>query len=80
MQRQFAADAPDELWCIGIIEHPTKSGKVYCCGVLDTFSRRVVGLSIADHTRAELVVDALRYALWRRQPGGETILHSDRGS
>ncbi|MBS4104489.1 IS3 family transposase [Tsukamurella paurometabola] len=80
VQRQFAADAPDELWCTDITEHPTKTGKVYCCGVLDTFSRRLVGLSIADHMRTELVVDALQYALWRRQPDGETILHSDRGS
>lgn len=80
VQRQFTADAPDELWCTDITEHPTKTGKLYCCGVLDSFSRRLVGLSIADHMRTELVVDALQYALWRRDPDGETIVHSDRGS
>ncbi|MGY1763751.1 DDE-type integrase/transposase/recombinase [Geodermatophilus sp. SYSU D00779] len=42
-----------------ITEHPTAEGKVYCAAVLDVFSRTVVGWSIADHMRAELVVDAL---------------------
>lgn len=49
--------------------------------VLDAFSRRVVGWSIADHIRAELVVDAVQMAIWRRQPpAGQTIAHSDHGS
>ena len=46
--------------------------------VIDCFSRRVVGWSIADHIRSELVVDALQMATWRRRPTG-TIVHSDRG-
>src|SRR5690606_10041239 len=54
-------------------------GKVYCCAVLDVFSRVVVGWSIADHMRSDLVVDALQMATWRRHPKG-TIVHSDRGS
>jgi len=49
--------------------------------VLDAFSRRVVGWSIADHMRTELVVDALQMAIWRRRPPvGQTIAHSDHGS
>jgi transposase InsO family protein len=48
--------------------------------VLDAFSRRVVGWSIADHLRTELVVDALQMAIWRRPPAGQTIAHSDHGS
>ncbi|WP_411266639.1 DDE-type integrase/transposase/recombinase [Enemella evansiae] len=45
--------------CTDITEHPAGDGKVYCCAVLDVFSRVVVGWSIADHMRTELVVDAL---------------------
>jgi len=45
--------------------------------VLDAFSRRVIGWSIADHLRAELVVDALQMAIWRRQPAEPTVVHSD---
>src|SRR5213076_2845054 len=79
VQRRFVADAPDRLWCTDITEHPTREGKVYCAAVLDVYSRRIVGWSIADHLRSELVVDALEMARWRRHPHG-TIVHSDRGS
>lgn len=80
VQRKFIAEAPDQLWCTDVTEHPTRDGKVYCCAVLDVFSRRIVGWSIADHIRSELVVDALQMATWRRQPDPGAIVHSDRGS
>lgn len=81
VQRRFVADAPDRLWLTDITEHPTREGKVYLAAVLDVYARRVVGWSIADHLRAELVVDALEMARWRRRPApGRTVLHSDRGA
>jgi putative transposase len=80
VQRRFVADAPNRLWCTDVTEHPTGTGKVYCAAVLDVFSRRIVGWSIADHMRSELVVDALQMARWNRRPQPGTILHSDRGS
>jgi len=81
VQRRFVAEAPDRLWLTDITEHPTREGKVYLAAVLDVYSRRIVGWSIADHLRSELVVDALEMARWRRRPApGRTVLHSDRGS
>lgn len=80
VQRRFWADAPNRLWCTDVTEHPTLTGKVYCCAVLDVFNRQIVGWSIADHVRAELVVDALQMATWRRRPQAGAIVHSDRGS
>ena len=81
VQRRFVADAPNRLWLTDITEHPTREGKVYCAAVLDVYSRRIVGWSIADHLRGELVVDALEMARWRRRPPvGQTVVHSDRGS
>ena len=80
VQRRFVADAPDRLWVTDITEHPTAEGKVYCAAVLDVFGRTVVGWSIADHMRAELVVDALEMARWRRRPPAGAVVHSDRGS
>ena len=63
-----------------VTEHPTPEGKVYLAVVLDAWSRRVVGWSIADHIRSELVVDALQMAIWRRRPpAGQTVAHSDHG-
>jgi putative transposase len=81
VSRQFDPDGPDRLWVMDVTEHPTDTGKLYCAVVLDAYSRRVVGWSIADHIRSELVVDALQMAVWRRQPPEHTtIAHSDHGS
>ena len=81
VNRQFAIDRPDALWVGDVTEHLTMEGKVYLATVIDAYSRRVVGWSIADHLRSELVVDALQMAIWRRQgrePG--TVMHTDHGS
>ena len=81
VRRHFVADRPNRLWLTDITEHPTREGKIYLAAVLDVYGRRVVGWSIADHLRAELVVDALEMARWRRRPApGQTVLHSDRGA
>jgi len=82
VDRQFQPDGPDRLWMADITEHPTREGKVYLAAVIDGWSRRVVGWSIADHLRTELVLDALDMALWRRrpQPGSQLVHHSDHGS
>lgn len=69
------------MWVADITEHPTREGKVYCAVVLDAWNRQVVGQSIADHLRAELVVDALDLACWRQKPiAGQTVHHSDHGT
>lgn len=81
VNRRFDPDGPDRLWVMDVTEHRTDEGKVYLAAVIDAWSRRVVGWSIADHIRAELVADALQMATWRRRPAaGETIAHSDHGS
>jgi putative transposase len=81
VNRQFGVAGPDRLWVTDVTEHRTDEGKVYVAVVLDAWSRRVVGWSIADHIRTELVVDALQMAIWRRRPSKDkTICHSDHGS
>lgn len=81
VERRFDPDGADRLWVMDVTEHATGEGKVYLAAVIDAWSRRVVGWSIADHIRAELVADALQMATWRRRPApGETIAHSDHGS
>lgn len=79
VNRQFHAEGPDRLWVTDITPHRTAEGWVYAAVVLDVFSRRVVGWSIADHLRTELVADALDMARLRRKPVG-TVVHSDRGT
>ena len=81
VNRAFDPVEPDRLWMMDVTEHPTGDGKVYLAVVLEAFSRMVVGWSTGDHMRAELVVDALQMAIWRRQPPpGHTIAHSDHGA
>jgi len=72
-------DAPDQAWAGDITFIPTSTGWLYLAVVIDLCSRRIVGWSLADHLRSDLVLDALRQALQTR-PTHDTIFHSDRGS
>lgn len=80
--RDFAAKAPNVKWCGDITYIPVgESGFIYLATVIDLFSGRLLGWSIADHHRADLVADALAAAVAVR--GGRVdgvIFHSDRGS
>jgi putative transposase len=80
VKRAFTATAPDRLWLADITYLPTWRGFLYLAVVLDACTRRVIGWSMADHLRAELVVDALDMALWNRRPAAGLIHHSDHGS
>lgn len=79
--RQFEVDEPDRAWVADITYVWTQEGWLYLAVILDLFSRRVVGWSMADHMRTELVLDALSAALGSRLPSEAGLLfHSDRGS
>ena len=82
VNRQFEVEDADRLWVADITEHPTREGKVYLAVVIDAWSRRVIGWSIADHLRTELVVDALDMACWRRKPDPDSgvVHHTDHGT
>ncbi len=79
VERDFTAEQPDRLWVADITYVPTWAGFLYLAVVLDAFSRRVVGWSMANHLRAQLVLDALDMALWRRRPD-DVVHHSDQGA
>jgi len=70
----------NEVWIGDITFIPTSAGWRYLAVVIDLFSRRVVGWSLADHLRADLVSDALRKSLKSRPRNSNLIFHSDRGS
>jgi len=79
VDRKFAAPGPNQLWVADITFVPTASGFLYLAVVLDAWSRKIVGWAMANHIRAELVVDALEMAIGQRRPG-DVIHHSDQGS
>lgn len=80
VDRRFVADRPDELWLADITYASTWEGWLYIAFILDVYSRAIVGWQIATHLRTELVLDALEMAIWRRDPTGGCIHHSDAGS
>lgn len=79
VDRDFGAIGPDRLWVADITFIPTAAGFLYLAVVLDVWSRKVVGWAMANHLRAELVLDALDMAVGQRRPH-DVIHHSDQGS
>jgi putative transposase len=79
VERRFAAAGSDELWVADITYIPTWAGVLYLAVVIDVWSRKVVGWSMANHMRTSLVLDALDMAIDQRSPTG-VIHHSDHGS
>jgi putative transposase len=78
--RNFVAPAPDRLWTADITYLPTDEGFLYLAFILDVYSRKVVGWSMASHLHSELVAAALEMAIRRRNPSAGLIHHSDRGA
>lgn len=81
--RGFAPGAPDVAWVQDITYIPTREGWLYMASVLDLGSRRLLGYSMADHMRTELVLDALGMAIAARAGDDHVagvICHADRGS
>jgi putative transposase len=80
VKRDFRPSAANVLWVADITYLRSGEGWLYLAAVQDTYSRAIVGWSMATHMRASLVVDALRMALARRRPEPGVIHHSDQGS
>jgi putative transposase len=79
VDRNFTAERPNLLWVADITYIPTWAGFLYLAVVLDAYSRRIVGWSMATTLATRLVLDALNMALAVRRPKG-VIHHSDQGS
>jgi putative transposase len=78
--RDFNPAAPNVTWAGDITYVRTWEGWLFCATVIDLYSRRVIGWTLADHLRASLVGDALEMAVATR--GGHVegvVFHSDRG-
>lgn len=80
VDRAFAAAAPNRVWVADITYLRTWEGWLYLIAVQDLYSRRIVGWSMADHMRTELVTDALQMAIAARRPARGLVWHSDQGS
>ncbi|MCC7450611.1 MAG: IS3 family transposase [Anaerolineae bacterium] len=80
LDRDFSADAPNRKWLVDIMAISTDEGWLYLAGVLDLFSRRLVGWAMDEHMPDELTQDALEMAILQRKPPAQLLHHSDQGS
>jgi len=79
LDRNFHANCPNQKWVSDITFLWTQDGWLYLCVIIDLYSRKVVGWSLADHMRTSLVTDAFLMAVTLRQPPKGLLFHSDRG-
>jgi transposase InsO family protein len=80
LNRQFQIDCPNKVWVSDITYIWTSEGWLYLAGVLDLYSRRIVGWSMSHRITEQLTLDALNHAIICRQPPKDLLHHSDRGS
>ena len=80
VNRDFTATKPDEIWAADVTQFWTQEGWLYFAGVIDLYSRRVVGWAMSSSPDADLVIDALLMGFERRRPDEKLIHHSDRGA
>jgi putative transposase len=77
--QRFAAEKANQKWCCDITYVPTRQGFLYLAVVMDLYSRKIVGWSMADHLRTELCRRAVEMAIESRAPDTGLLHHSDRG-
>lgn len=77
--RQFSPSAPNLAWASDITYLPTGEGWLYLAGVMDLYSRRIVGFALHQNLEANIAVDALKMAVSLRKPSPGLIHHSDQG-
>ena len=80
LDRRFDGWQLNQAWVADITYIATGEGWLYLACVMDLASRRIVGWSMSDRIKANLVCQALKSAYWRRKPPAGLIMHSDRGS
>jgi len=80
LQQDFDAQHPNQAWVTDITYIRTYEGWLYLAVVIDLFSRQVVGWSMQPKIHADLVLNALLMAVWRRKPKKEVLVHSDQGT
>ena len=80
LNQDFTASQPNQKWVSDITYLATAEGWVYLAVVIDLYSRRIIGWSMAERMTTELVCAALRMAIFQRKRPINVIVHSDRGS
>lgn len=80
LNQEFDVQTPNQVWVSDITYVRTYEGWLYLAVVIDLFSRQIVGWSMQPKMHADLVLNAMLMAVWRRKPKKEVLVHSDQGS
>ncbi|HGM6418304.1 TPA: IS3 family transposase [Stenotrophomonas maltophilia] len=80
LNRDFAPEAPNQVWVTDITYIRTYEGWLFLAVVVDLYSRQVVGWATAPTMTRDLVLQALLAAVWKRKPAPGVLVHSDQGS
>lgn len=80
LNREFTPAEADVAWATDITYIRTEEGWLYLATVIDLYSRRIIGWSLSNRLKTQVVIDALEMAIKQRKPTREVIAHSDRGS
>lgn len=80
LAREFKPSQPNQSWVTDITYIGTHEGWLYLGVVMNFYSRKIIGWSMGSRMVTELVLDALRMAVWRRKAASRVIVHSDQGS
>ncbi len=80
LDRQFGVDQANQVYVGDITYIHTQEGWLYLAVVIDLFSRQIVGWSMAEHMKTQLVNDALLMTTWKRKPSKGLLWHTDRGA
>ena len=80
LKQNFTTDKENKIWTSDITYLRTNEGWLYLAIIMDIFSRRIIGWSIAGNLSTELILKAFKMAVINRNPSKGIIFHSDRGS
>jgi putative transposase len=79
LNRNFMVSGPDQVYVTDITYLKSRSGWLYLTVFIDLYSRMIVGWKVSNSLSTEGVLEALRRAVWKRNPGKGVMIHSDRG-
>jgi putative transposase len=79
LMQDFSAYSPNQIWMSDITYVNTSEGWLYVCGIIDLYSKKIVGWTASSRMTTDLVISAYLSARQKRKPKKHLIFHSDRG-
>ena len=79
LERNFAANKPNQKWVTDVTEFNIKGEKVYLSPILDLYNQEIISYEMADRPKIKTVMQMLQKAFKHLGPADKPLLHSDQG-